>query len=211
VEIGFVDKAGLRRWTAGGPAAVPRGEIACIPAKFKETSACPTVVIFNNSSDTLTLSFTSDSEDFSVGEHQRLGFVHGPQPCYQNTPLKAGARCYAPVLFWPRTGEVHRATIHVTALGTTGSTSASFKVVGTSDYPPEMEAAEKARQRHAAELKRIPHVASVELDRDKQGEIKINVTVMDGEDIEDVRRQVPPQIEGYETEVTEYIHHAYFL
>jgi len=56
--------------------------------------------------------------------------------------------------------------------------------------------AEKVRERHEAELRKIPHVASVELDNDAG--IKINVTVMDEDDIEAVRRQVPPKIEGYE-------------
>jgi hypothetical protein len=64
-------------------------------------------------------------------------------------------------------------------------------------------------------LKSIPHVASVELDN-KNG-IKIDVTVNIAgltpeifEDyLEDVRRQVPPKIEGYVTEVTQYSGHAY--
>ena len=62
-----------------------------------------------------------------------------------------------------------------------------------------------------AELAKITHVASVELDNDDQDEIKIDVTVMDEDDIEDVRRQVPPKIEGYDTEVTQYVGHAYAL
>jgi hypothetical protein len=64
-------------------------------------------------------------------------------------------------------------------------------------------------------LHKIPHVASVELD-DKDG-IRINVTVnaqteesLDSE-IEEVRKQVPPKIEGYDTEVTQYCGHAYLL
>ena len=67
------------------------------------------------------------------------------------------------------------------------------------------------RQRHEAELAKIPHVASVELDKDDRDGSKIDVTVMDGDDIEDVRRQVPPKIEGYDTEVTQYVHRAYAL
>ena len=64
------------------------------------------------------------------------------------------------------------------------------------------------RQRHEAELKKVPHLASVELDNDDQDGTKINVTVMDEDDIEDVRRQVLPRIEGYDTEVTQYVNHA---
>jgi hypothetical protein len=221
VEIGFVDKAGLDRWMAGGPAEVQTGETACKPAKFNKTSACLTVVISNQSSHAVTLSFTSDSEDFSVGLHESITLPgSGPQPCYQDgVPrwrLQPGKRCYAPVEFWPRTGEVHHATIHVSVASSSGPTSASFKVKGTSDYPPELQAAEEVRQRHARELMKLPHVASVELDN-KDG-IKINVTVNDvglTPDIfeaylEDVRRQVPPKIEGYDTEVTQYVGHGYF-
>ncbi len=159
VEIGFVDKAGLDRWMAGGPAEVQTGETACKPAKFNKTSACLTVVISNQSSHAVTLtvvisnqsshavtlSFTSDSEDFSVGLHESITLPgSGPQPCYQDgVPrwrLQPGKRCYAPVEFWPRTGEVHHATIHVSVYSSSSTISASFKVKGTSDYPPELPA-----------------------------------------------------------------------
>src|SRR6266852_3448349 len=110
----------------------------------------------------------SDSKDFSVGLHESITLPgSGPQPCYQDgVPrwrLQPGKRCYAPVEFWPRTGEVHHATIHVSVYSSSSTISASFKVKGTSDYPPELQAAEEVRERHEAELKRIPHVASVEL------------------------------------------------
>ena len=106
------------------------------------------------------------------------------------------------VTFWPRTGEVQRATIRVTVEQGSRSTTRSLKVEGTSDYPPELRAAEEVRQRHAAELKKIPRVAGVQLDN--QDGIKINVIVTDEDDIAAVRRLVPPKIEGYETEVTRY-------
>jgi hypothetical protein len=220
VRIGFVDKAGLNRWMSDGLAAVPTGETAYAPAKFKQTSTCGTVVISNHSSRALALSFTTSSEEFSVGEHMLIT-VPGPvpQPCYDSGVtwwrLQPGKRCYAPVEFWPRSGEVRHATIHVSAASSNGSTSASFKVKGTSDYQPELQAAEEVRQRHASELMKIPHVASVELD-DNHG-IKIDVTVNDSgltpdileQYIEHVRRQVPLKIEGYDTEVTQYVWHAY--
>jgi hypothetical protein len=80
VEIGFVDKADLHRWMAGGPAEVPTGETACTPAKFKQTSPCRTVVISNHSSHAVTLSFTTSREEFSVGEHMLIT-VPGPGSC----------------------------------------------------------------------------------------------------------------------------------
>jgi hypothetical protein len=107
------------------------------------------------------------------------------------------------------TGEVHHATIQVTVEGGTHSETTILKVKGTSDYPPKLRIAEKVRERHAAELSKIPRVASVELD-DNNG-IKIDVTVMDQHDIASVRRMVPPKIEGYATEVTQYEWHAFAL
>jgi len=219
-EISFVDKAGLRRWMAGGPPNVPTGEAACTPAKFNQTSVCPTIVISNHSSHAITLIFTTSREEFATGVLEGVVIGgSGPQPCaWLNVRdhLEPGAACFESVYFWPRTGEVHHATIQVTVKSRNGSTTTSFKVKGTSDYPPELQAAEEVRERHEAELKRIPHVASVELDN-KNG-IKIDVTVNIAgltpeifEDyLEDVRRQVPPKIEGYDTEVTQYVWHAYF-
>jgi hypothetical protein len=219
VEIGFVDKTGLHRWMAGGPAKIPTGETACTPAEFNQTSPCPTIVIYNHSSQAITLSFTTSSEEFATGV--RDGVViggSGPLPCARlsvHDHLEPGAACFESVDFWPRTGEVHHATIQVTVESGSGSTATSFKVKGTSDYPPELQAAEEVRERHEAELKRIPHVASVELDN-KNG-IKIDVTVnivgltpeIFEDYLEDVRRQVPSKIEGYVTEVTQYSGRAY--
>ena len=126
-----------------------------------------------------------------------------------NERIEAGAACFEPVEFWPRTGEVHHATIKVTVKDGDHSETAIFKVEGTSDYPPDLQMAEKVRERHAADLSRIPKVASVELD-DNNG-IKIDVTVMDKDDIASVRRKVPPKIEDYVTEVTQYEHHDFPL
>ena len=217
VEIGYVDDAGLDRWLAGGPAGVPSGESACKPAKFDETTSCGNLVISDHSSQAITVSFTTGSEEFSIGMHGAvgtLGPVHVPLPCSAmnvNGTLQPGQSCYDQVEFWPRTGDVRHCTIHVIVKSGSGSTSTEFKFSGTSHYPPELQAAEEARQRHEAELAKIPHVASVELDNDDPHEIKIDVTVMDEDEIEDVRRQVPPKIEGYDTEVTQYVGHAYAL
>src|SRR5216683_4571628 len=217
VEIGFVDDAELAQWRAGAwlTAEAPTGETACTPAKFNQTSACWTVVIFNGSSEDVKLEFTTSSEEFAIPPHQGM-FGPGPLLCY--THLEPGESCFQQVVFWPRTGEVYHGTIRVTASSSNGSTSRTFRVKGTSDYPPDLQAAEEVRQRHEAELKAIPHVASVELDNDDlegglQGRvsptahglaIKINVTVMNHDHIEAVRKLVPPKIEGYDTEVTDY-------
>lgn len=217
VDIGYVGDAGLDRWMAGGPAEVPAGETACTPAKFDETSSCGNLLISNRSSQAITIGFKTSDEEFSTGIHGAIGTfgpVHVPLPCSAinvSEHLEPGESCYEQVEFWPRTGDVHHCTIRVIVKSASGSTDREFKFKGTSQYPPELQAAEEVRQRHAAELAKIPHVASVELDNDDQDGIKINVTVMDEDDIEDVRRQVPPKIEGYDTEVTQYVGHAYFL
>ena len=129
------------------------------------------------------------------------------QPCSEQ--LAPGERCFEQINFWPRTGEDQHATIRVVTKSPSGYTTTFVKLAGTSHYPPDLQAAEEVRQRHAAELKKIPNVASVELDNSDG--IRINVTVKDEEDIPEVRKQVPPKIEGYDTEVTEYMEHAYAL
>jgi hypothetical protein len=64
---------------------------------------------------------------------------------------------------------------------------------------------------------KLPHVASVELDNDDKDAIKIDLKISDTDgikikhDIEAVRSQVPPRIEGYRTEVTQFTFHAYAL
>ncbi len=217
VDIGYVDDAGLERWLAGAPAELPTGETACKPAKFDDTSSCGNLLISNHSSQAITISFKTSGEEFSTGIHGAVGMlgpVHVPLPCSitnVNEHLAPGESCYEQVEFWPRTGDVRHCTIQVIVKSASGSINREFKFKGTSQYPPELQAAEEARQRHEAELAKIPHVASVELDNDDPHEIKIDVTVMDDDEIEDVRRQVPPKIEGYDTEVTQYVGHAYAL
>ncbi|MGH7841040.1 MAG: hypothetical protein ACREQT_05895, partial [Candidatus Binataceae bacterium] len=77
--------------------------------------------------------------------------------------------------------------------------------------------AEDVRKRHLAELMAIPKVHRISLDQ-SDDQILIDVEVeqnADGsktpDDIEEVRRQVPPTIEGYEVEVTEYVPVEYAL
>ena len=96
--------------------------------------------------------------------------------------------------------------------------TATFKLIGDAIYSPELRAADEARRRHLDELMKIPHVAKVDLDP-KDRDIFINVEVEQaptGGDatkvrIDEVRRAVPPKIEGYDVEVTEYRPVAYGL
>ena len=150
MQIGFVDDAGLDRWMAGGSAEVPTGETACIPTKFRQSSACRTVVISNHFLHAVTLKFATGEEEFSTGIHGPLAsFGPGPHPCSAlnvNEHLEPGAACFEPVEFWPRTGEVHHATIQVTVEDGNRSETTVFKVKGTSDYPPQLQMAEKVRE-----------------------------------------------------------------
>jgi hypothetical protein len=218
LEIGVVAYGGIDRWTAGEPAEVPTGETACKPAKFNSASLCGNLVISNRSSQAITVTFKTGSEEFWADSLGGAGVgVWGrgnvPLPCsaMDHGHLQSGESCFEPVAFLPRTGDVRHGTIHVIVKSGGSSTNTDVKFVGTSNYPPELQAAEEVRQRHEAELKKIAHVASVELDNDDNDGIKINVTVMDEDDIEDVRRQVPPKIEGYDTEVTQYVDHGFAL
>ncbi len=152
VEIGFVDDAELAQWRAGAwlTAEAPTGETACTPAKFNQTSACWTVVIFNGSSEDINLEFTTSGEEFSTGLYRGIGVLGpDPLPCSAGNVrghLQPGRSCYEPVQFWPRTGEVCHGTIRVTVKSSNGSTSKTFRVKGTSDYPPRQR---RTRQRRS--------------------------------------------------------------
>jgi hypothetical protein len=223
IEVGYVDDAGLDRWLAGGPAEFPTGETSCKPAKFGESSACGNLVISNHSAQAITVSFTTASDKFWMGLPGAFGFgapPNVPLPCSAMNVrgyLRPGRSCYEQVRFWPYNGDVSHGTIQVIVKTATGSVSTDFKFKGTSDYQRELQAAEVVRQRHEAELMKLPHVTSVELDNDDKGAIKIDVKVSDTDgikikhDIEAVRSQVPQQIEGYQTEVAQFAFHAYFL
>jgi len=208
---------------AGGPAEVPTGETACEPAKFRESSACGYLVISNHSAQAITVSFKTSSDKFWTGWSGAFAVAAPPNvplPCSEmnfRDYLKPGQRCFEQLRFWPWNGDVSHGTIQVLVKSGTDSVSSDFKFKGTSDYPPELQAAEVVRQRHEAELMKLPHVASVELDNDDKDAIKIAVKVSDTDgvkikhDIEAVRRQVPPEIEGYQTEVTQFADHGYLL
>lgn len=213
VDVGYENEAGRERWLRNEPPGNVIGGISCPPAKFDQSTSCGSVIVFNHSSETVTVNYKSNREEFAVGMGQAFG-VGGapgqpqpPQPC--GGQLEPGRRCFAQIDFWPRTGEEQHATIRVVIKDPSGYKNTFLKLTGASHYPPDLQAAEEVRQRHAAELKKIPHVASVELDN--QDGIRINVTVEDEEDIAEVRKQVPPKIEGYDTEVTQIVGHAYAL
>jgi hypothetical protein len=221
IEVGYVDDAALDRWLVGGPAEVPTGETDCKPAKFHESSTCGNLVVSNHSAQAITVSFATGSDKFWTGLPGAFGFgapPNVPLPCSAMNVrgyLRPGQSCFEQVRFWPWNGDVSHGTIQVIVKTATGSVSTDFKFKGTSDYPPEMQAAEAVRQRHEAELMKLSHVASVELDNDDQDAIKIDVKVSDTDgikikhDIEAVHSQVPPRIEGYQTEVTQFGFHAY--
>ncbi|HTR61465.1 MAG TPA: hypothetical protein VMH37_07150 [Candidatus Binataceae bacterium] len=213
VDVGYEDEAGHKRWAKNEPAHNVIDGRSCPPAKFDESASCGSIIVSNHSSEIVTIEFKSSRDGFDVGISGgfRAGSMPGQpppaQPCSEQ--LAPAERCFEQINFWPRTGEDQHATIRVVTKSPSGYTTTFVKLAGTSHYPPDLQAAEEVRQRHAAELKKIPNVASVELDNSDG--IRINVTVKDEEDIPEVRKQVPPKIEGYDTEVTEYMEHAYGL
>jgi hypothetical protein len=214
IDISIGTSAEVDRWVDGGPMPIHDGEVACTPAKFDDSAPCPSVVVANHSPEAVDLTFSIDEKEFASGMTGGMMLNGpGPKPCSVlnvHEHLEPGESCFEVIDFWPRDGEVHHATVHVIVKGKHLSLTKDLKIKGTSTYPPDLQAAEEVRQRHAAELKKIPKVASVELDQQDDG-IMINITVEDADDIDEVRRQVPPKIEGYDTEVTEIVGHDYAL
>jgi len=213
VEIGFADNSSFDRWMEGGPVPTPSGDMTCEPAGFDEISDCPTVVVSNHSPQAIDVKISSSDEAFQTQQPGGLmsfgADVNSPLLCQQPNVrfhLEPGKSCFQSISYWARTGGVHRGIVRVlveTGAGSALLSSVSFNLVGSSNYPPELQAAEEVRERHERELKKIPHVASVELSNEDG--IRINVTVRNDDDIPAVRKLVPPRIEGYETEVTEYV------
>ena len=186
------------------PTAIPSGEVNCEPAQFDSVTDCGTVVVFNQTSETVMVKcVSSNPAEFVVdwpGSIQTGGAVrHCKDFDWQ---LKPGEHCFEPISFWPTTGEAKQATIRVDAEGPGITATATITVKGTSDYPPDLAAAEKVRERYEPELKKIPGVVAVELD--KGDTIKMNIGADDEKQIPAIRRKVPSQLEGYETEVTRY-------
>ena len=78
-----------------GQAARPKyqpGEVACEPAKFRESSRCGNLLISNHSSQAITVSFTPGSEEFLDWLARRIPELRATEP---STPVLGAGRSRA--------------------------------------------------------------------------------------------------------------------
>jgi hypothetical protein len=218
VQIKLFDSSSYDNWLCGtsGPLTLPGSKASCGSAKFGKCSDCPGLLIQNTSHAPVKLEVKIAGPGFQhectpgnfVGSQQcpsgkTILILPGQNEC--GAALAPGASCLVPsVSFCPqRDGAVHGEVIAFVSAASGPHQVVSFPLAGSGDYTPELAAADKAMRRHLGKLTSLPHVAKVELDN-KGGDIAIDVEVGEGHPIDPVRRAVPPEIEGYLTEVTTY-------
>jgi hypothetical protein len=218
VQIKLFDSSSYDNWLCGisGPSTLAGTEASCGSAKFGKCSDCPGLLIRNTSHAAVKLEVKIAGPGFQheckpgayVGSMQcpsgkSIPILSGQNECRET--LSPEASCLVPsVEFCPqRDGAVHGEVIAFVSAASGPHQVVSFPLAGAGDYTPDLAAADKARRRHLGELTSLPHVAKVELDN-TGGDIAIDVEVAEGNPIDPVRRAVPPEIEGYRTEVTTY-------
>ena len=193
----------------------PGGESSCGRAKYGECSDCNSLVVVNRTDAPVKLHIKIIGTGFAQpctggafgfggncpsGKSIRLGFEND---C--GNSLGPGKICTQPVEFCPEQAGESRGEVRVSVTaGAEPSKLTVFDVAGFGDYTPELAAADEARRSQLDALMKIPFVAKVELDTANH-DIAINVEVTEDDKIDQIRRLVPPKIEGYRTEVTTYI------
>ncbi|MGO9607530.1 MAG: hypothetical protein ACLQAT_29720 [Candidatus Binataceae bacterium] len=217
--------------TGGGAASA---QPVCATARFEECSSCKNLVVTNDSDSPAKVQTEISGPGFSNrGGMNAFGSLdssghRGHSGC--DGELAPGEHCWDSIQFCPEQSGTSTGQVKVTIGDSPNQQTSTFDLQGTAVYGSELEAADKVRQNHLAELMKIPHVAKVELDRSGT-DILIDVEV-DGDadagssntsadaqndqndqeedtdetahNIESVRRALLPKIDGYEVEVTEY-------
>jgi hypothetical protein len=95
-------------------------------------------------------------------------------------------------------GTVIRASAQ-TQINTSGSSSVAAPADDQATH--EMHEAEAVSKRHEADLKKIPHVRSVDAEPNLQKEIAIRVQVDDPKNVDEVTYKLPSQLEGFPVDV----------
>lgn len=220
VQIGLLNDDELGKWKCG--TAVPAQEPqkpACGIAKYRETSSCPTVVVTNDSSETIKVQVQLTGPGFErPGGGSVFGwgsFTDKGEKCEERTidntceSLAPGHSCAQGIEFSPERSGTNDGHIEVLVSGSGKTTSKAYDLVATADYPPELLAVDEVIKRHREELMRIPHVVRVSISDSDDGVIQVEVA--HEEDISKVERSVPSKLEGYAVQVVEEIQRGWGL
>jgi len=234
VRFGLLNDSDFKKWKCSDtiPSEGVAKEHSCRNAKFHECSSCGTLVVSNYAGVSINAELESDPPGIfqsaeGTGAHNY--YCNGkPRSCRDpawNAPWGArdscesvapeGGRCYEPIAFCPDQSGVARGHLKVTihsparVRGRVSKTlwentrTQLFDLVGTASYPPALEAAERVRKRHLNELMKIPHVDRVDL---QEAGPNILIDVQTKGDVDEVRKTVPPSLEAYKVEVTQFIY-----
>jgi hypothetical protein len=235
LQFGLLNDSDFEKWKCSD--TIPSEGLAkghsCGNAKFHDCSSCGTLVVSNYSGVSIDVELESDGPGFQQSggglEAEENYDCNGkPRSCRDPNwrfgwrartgceSLGQGDRCYEEIAFCPEQSGVARGHLKVTSHSPArvdgrseslweNTQTHAFDLVGTASYPPALEAAERVRKRHADELMKIPNVDRVDL---QQAGRDILIDVQTKGDIDKVRRAVPPSLEGYKVEVTQFIYDA---
>ena len=232
LRFGLLNDSDFEKWKCSD--TIPSKGLAkghsCGNAKFHDCSSCGTLVVSNYSGVSIDVEWETDGPGFQQSgdglEAEENYYCNGkPSSCRDpnwrfgwraRTRCKSlgpeGDRCYETFAFCPEQSGVARGHLKVTSHSPARVDGRSeslwentqtqvFDLVGTASYPPALEAAERVRKRHADELKKIPNVDRVDL---QQAGREILIDVQTKGEIDKVRKAVPPSLEGYKVEVTQF-------
>jgi hypothetical protein len=217
VQIGLLNEDQIEKWECGAamPGQESQSKSSCGIAKYREGSSCPTVVVTNDSSETVKVLLQVTGYGFAqlpngVGGGGSFGFFsYRGDKCDQRTvdrsceSLAPGHSCSAEIEFSPEQSGSSDGHIEVLATGSGKPVSKAYDLVASADYPPDLLEIDEVIKRRRAELMRIPHVVRVSIGDFDDGVIQVEVA--HEEDIPRVERDVPPKLEGYRVEVIEEI------
>jgi hypothetical protein len=239
LRFGLLNDSDFEKWKCSDtiPSEGLAKEHSCGNAKFHDCSSCGTLVVSNYSGVSIDVELESDGPGFQQSgdglEVEDNYYCNGkPRSCRDpnwrfgwrgRTRCESlgpeGDRCYETIAFCPEQSGVAHGHLKVTSHSPARVDGRSkslwentrtqvFDLVGTASYPPALEAAERVRKRHADELMKIPNVDRVDL---QQAGRDILIDVQTKGDIDKVRKAVPPSLEGYKVEVTQFIYDAQVL
>ena len=222
IQVGILKASDYDKWLCDPlmPLAGPPAEARCASAKFQGCSpSCDAIVVTNNSNASVKVELEFSGAGFSAKQTGGMFIFGAPNNCEgangaEKRPslsfpdscgnLAPGESCKQNIEFCPEQSGTSRGQVKVTTTSRDKPQTTTLDLIGDALYSPELKAADEARRRHLDELKKIPHVADVEIDP-KDHDIFIDVEVDESGSLDKVRRAAPPKVEGYEVEVTRYI------
>jgi len=221
VQVGILKASDYEKWRCDTsmPLSGNSAPAKCASTKFQGCSQSRDAIVVTNNSDVpVEVELEFSGAGFSADQSGGM-FRYGSPDCdgpnrAETRPsllfpdscgkLAPGQRCKQNIEFCPEQSGTSRGQVKVITTTSGKPQTTTFEVIGDAIYSPELQAADEARRRHLDELKKIPHVADVEIDP-KDHDIFIDMEVDEDGSLDKVRRAAPPKIEGYDVEVTRYI------